>query len=208
MPMRIAVFIDYQNCYGAARDAFHRPGAHARYGHFHPRDMAELLAAKGGPDYDLTFVGVYCGIADRRRDPRTSAARARQVAAWRRHGGVTAVTRPLRYPRGWPREKAQEKGIDVKIAIDALMLAVQRKYDIAVIASCDSDLAPLAEALFELQRLTGAPGVEAIAWNGRGGRIGLRGKQMAYREVDERDYLAMQDITDYDSAAGQAPAAV
>jgi hypothetical protein len=118
------------------------------------------------------------------------------------------VTRPLRYPRGWPRERAQEKGIDVKLAIDAIMLAVRRRYDIAVIASCDSDLEPVAEALLELHRLDGAPRVEAIAWSGRRNRTGMRGRRVGYRLIDERDYLAMQDLTDYDSAAGQAPAAV
>jgi uncharacterized LabA/DUF88 family protein len=204
MPMRprIAVFIDYQNCYGAARDAFHRPGAHARFGHFVPRRMAETLAAKGGPNHELTFVGVYCGVANPERDARTAAARQRQFAAWQRQGGVTIVTRPLRYPRGWPRERAQEKGIDVKLAIDAVMLAVRRRYDVGIIASCDSDLEPAAEALLELQRLDGGPRIEAIAWSGRRNRIGGRGQRIGYRVIDEPDHLAMQDVAGYDSARG------
>jgi uncharacterized LabA/DUF88 family protein len=210
MPMRprIAVFIDYQNCYGAARDAFHRPGAAARYGHFVPRLMAETLASKGGASHDLSFVGVYCGVANPERDSRTAAARQRQLAAWQRRGGVTAVTRQLRYPRGWPRERALEKGIDVKLAIDAIMLAVRREYDIGIIASCDSDLEPVAEALLELQKLEGVPQVETVAWRGRRNRIGLPGQRLAYRLIDERDYLLMQDLADYDSPAKEAPAAV
>src|SRR5262249_2416106 len=37
---RIAVFTDSQNCYGAARRAFHRPGASGRCGQFMPHRMA------------------------------------------------------------------------------------------------------------------------------------------------------------------------
>lgn len=210
MPMRprIAVFIDYQNCYGAARDAFHRPGAAARYGHFVPQEMASVLAAKGRAGYDLAYVGVYCGLPDRRRDTRSAAARARQLAHWQRRGGVTAVTRTLQYPRGWPQVRAREKGIDVKLAIDAVMMAIQGQYDVAILASCDTDLQPVAEALLDLRSLNGAPEVEAIRWRGRRNRLGLRDRRLTYQVLDETDYLAMQDTTDYDSKAEHAPTAV
>ena len=32
--------------------------------------------------------------------------------------GITAIRRPLRYPRGWPTIPAQEKGVDVALAVD------------------------------------------------------------------------------------------
>jgi len=159
--------------------------------------LAAVLAAKGWPAHQLVYVGVYCGIADPRRDGRTASARQKQVAAWRQSSGLTVVTRPLRYPHGWPNERAQEKGIDVKLAIDAVMLAVQKAYDVAIIASCDSDLAPVAEALLELQRLRGGPGVRVVAWKGLKNRIGITGRPLTYQLIDERDYHAMQDLSDY-----------
>lgn len=74
--------------------------------------------------------------------------------------------------------KAEEKGIDVKLSIDAVMMAVAGKYDIAIVASADSDLVPVAEALLELKAKAHGPAVEGIAWRGAGyqKKLGLGGK--------------------------------
>jgi uncharacterized LabA/DUF88 family protein len=197
-PTRVAVFIDYQNCYGAARKAFHPGRAPLRCGNFAPERMAHVLARKRWSSYRLTYVGVYSGVADSHRDPLTAAARSRQIAAWQRSGEVTVVTRQLRYPFRWPAEPAVEKGIDVKLAIDAVMLAVEGRYDAAIVASCDTDLVPLAEALLELQRLNGLPEVGAIAWKRRHSQmISVAGQRLTYHWVDQQDYRSMQDLTNY-----------
>jgi hypothetical protein len=61
---------------------------------------------------ELTEVRVYRGQPDSTRDPKGYGANLRQCAAWER-AGATVITRPLRYPAGWPSERAVEKGIDV-----------------------------------------------------------------------------------------------
>jgi len=43
--------------------------------------------------------------------------------------------RPLRYPQGWPRVKAQEKGVDVELAVDYVSMAARGEYDTAVLFS-------------------------------------------------------------------------
>jgi uncharacterized LabA/DUF88 family protein len=193
---RVAVFIDYQNSYGAAREAFHVAGDPVRYGQFSPRRLANLLAAKGNVPFELKYIGIYTGLPDGSKDPRSYSARRKQMAAWQRED-VTIVTRSLRYPSDWPTEKAEEKGIDVKLAIDAVMMAFQDKYDVGIIASCDTDLAPAVEAILELKAVRGSPEVEVIAWKDRQNKIGVAGRTLTYRWVGSNDYNAFRDLTDY-----------
>src|SRR6266849_7591237 len=116
-PRRVAVFIDYQNCYKAARESFFDDANDVSWrGQFFPHMLANLLASKGEGGYSLPFIGIYAGIAANSREPKTFAARRKQVAVWEKTG-VTVFTRPLQYPRTWPNGKPHEKGVDVKLAI-------------------------------------------------------------------------------------------
>ncbi len=80
--------------------------------------------------------------------PKATAPRPRQRAAHEAAGyGIVAYhLRPLRYPQGWPRVKAQEKGVDVELAVDYVSMAARGDYDTAVLFSTDSDLRPALEA--------------------------------------------------------------
>jgi hypothetical protein len=158
--------------------------------------LAHVLAEKGGSAYSLSYVGVYAGLPASSKDSFTYAARRRQIASWR-NTGVSVVSRPLRYPRDWPQSKPEEKGIDVKLAIDAVMMGVAREYDVAVIGSCDTDLAPAVEALLELKQRRGQPSPEVIAWEGRPGRIGISGVQLVQRRIERVDFEKVRDNTDY-----------
>jgi hypothetical protein len=95
--------------------------------------------------------------------------------------------------RGLP---PREKGVDVKLAIDLVMKAIEDVYDVAIIASCDSDLNPAIDALLELKALHGKPDVEVIAWEGRRHNLG-RPPEVPFRWVGKLDYRAIQDPTDY-----------
>lgn len=161
--------------------------------------LASLLASKGPGPFSLVHVGVYCGIADPRRDPKTHGARQRQIEAWK-STGVAVFARPLRYPPIWAAkagEKPREKGVDVKLAIDTVIMVVEKNYDTAVIVSCDTDLDPVVEALLELQRTIGRPNsVEAVAWKDRSNRL-TQVPGLSYRWLGEHDYSAVSDPTDY-----------
>ena len=196
---RVAVFFDYQNVWGAARDAFFDKGDPVQNGQFRPRVLAEFLARKAPGRQDLAFVGIYCGLPDSSRDRKTFAARRRQIAAWEK-AAVTVRARPLRYPHDWPRTDAEEKGVDVALALDAVMGAVRQIYDVAIIASVDSDLAPVVEAILELQKQNGTPAVEVIAFKGLSKRIGVSGQQLTERWVSGLDWKATADMTDYNLA--------
>lgn len=199
-PRRVAVFIDYQNCYGAARETFFAPLDPPHLGGVDPMKLAHVMAAQGHGEYQLIYVGVYCGIAERRKDLATFQARTKQITAWRA-AAVNVFARPLRYPFGWTLGgpiKAEEKGVDVKLAIDAVMMAVGGQYDVAILASADSDLVPVAEALLEVKATKGTPAVECIAWKGSGyqQKLGLGGKAtITYCWIT--DYASIEDSTDY-----------
>lgn len=62
---RVAVFIDYQNSYHCAREAFGDTLAHPTFGHVHPTKLAHLLVDLGKTVDDkrvLHSTSVYRGL--------------------------------------------------------------------------------------------------------------------------------------------------
>ena len=62
-------------------------------------------------------------------------------------GWATVITRALRYPPGWPAAPAQEKGVDVALAVDFVKLGIEGEYDMGVMMSTDNDLLPALEVV-------------------------------------------------------------
>jgi len=238
-PRRVAVFIDYQNCYGWARRAFCSDADPPSAGHMDPMKLAQLLASKAAGKAYLVYVGVYCGLPDASKDPRTNAARKKQMTRWEALG-AKVIARPLRYPPGWrvgAADRPIEKGIDVKLSIDAVMMALRGQYDVAVIASCDTDLSPTVEAIVQLsqepvleERLLASSTTESgetvenvvvervtekarqvevavIAWVGHGSRLSVAGVKLKECWVGDKDFRAIRDETVYDVEASPPPAA-
>jgi len=137
----LIVFIDYQNMYKGAREAFgweHEPGY---IGNFRPLALGRALAsALGG---NLVQVRAYTGVPHPEKDALGHAIMQRRLAAWKADGPtlVEILDRTLRYP---PRE-GREKGVDVQLAVDFVRLAIEGAYKRAILASCDTDLVPAVE---------------------------------------------------------------
>lgn len=94
---------------------------------------------------------VYRGPPDARLQPQANAANQAQtawLAAYLRPDDLIVSRRPLRYPRGWPKASGspQEKGVDVALAVDLLRLTYQGAYDVCIVCSHDTDLAPALDA--------------------------------------------------------------
>ena len=72
------------------------------------------------------------------------------------------IERELRYLQGRP----QEKGIDVDLAVNPVILAIQGDYDIGAVMSPDNDLLPALETVLD----DGPSGcrVEVAAWGTKG----------------------------------------
>ena len=129
---RVAVFIDGSNLFGALRTFVD----HVRY------EPAKLCALLTGPDrqlvewryYDAPLVETnpaYDGqqrfYAVIRRDPRSHLCLGR-----------TAYNEGNGY---------QQKGVDVRLALDLVEMAAQDRYDVAVLCSADEDFVPAVEAV-------------------------------------------------------------
>ena len=200
MPDRLVLFIDYQNAYREARAAFRGLIDHPQRGQFDPFRLGELIAERNArAPRELAQVRVYRGRPDRNRDPRTHGANVRQSVAQEvsERNKVMVITRPLRYPADWPSHAAEEKGIDVALAVDFVMMAVRREFDIGVIMSTDTDLKPALEAVVSLR---GNPRCEVAAWNGPTShwrRITVRSARLWCHRLNEQDYAAVADLTDY-----------
>ena len=198
-PLRLALFIDAQNAYRRARACFYPNPQSGKDGHFHPVALGRLIAGRDGPrgaTCTLTSVRVYCGRPDPIKDPRTYVAHRRQTGRWAADG-ATVTTRALRYPRNWPQEAAQEKGIDVALAIDFVTLAVSGAYDVGVIMSTDSDLQPALE--FVRGHAPGRLHVAVAAWGtqGQNQRLRLPVAPLWCHWLSQQDYNAVADQTNY-----------
>jgi uncharacterized LabA/DUF88 family protein len=199
-PERVTVFIDWQNAYKGARDAFHDRWAPGRVGMVDPLQLARrLIEVSRERSRVLVGVRVYRGRPDPTRDPRGYAANQRQQAAWER-SGVTVVQRPLRYPEAWPAEKAQEKGVDVALAVDFVMLAVTGAYDVGILMSTDTDPKPALEAVAALGG-NRRPHCETAAWTSSRAvpRLRIAGGRLWCHYLGVDDYRRMVDPTDYTS---------
>lgn len=198
MTKRVAVFVDYQNVYRAARDAFHDHTTDPFwFGQVHPTALGALITRLGGdPDRQLHQVRMYRGLPSSEKQPKGYGAARRQTAAWEEQELVEVTSRPLRYPRDFPTSKPEEKGIDVQIALDFVMMAVRGEYDVGVLMSGDTDLLP---ALEEVMGLDG-PMAEVAAFRpniGSGRRLSLRNTPLNCHWINEAAYTTIRDDTDY-----------
>lgn len=217
-PQRVVVFLDWQNVYNHAREAFHSWGDPHTCGQVNPLDLALTLAdmAPEGIDRELTAVRVYRGMPDQKHDPKGYAAARRQVAQWTKDPRVIVVTRTLRYPANYEHGKTstalvKEKGVDVALALDFAAMASDEAYDVGILMSCDHDLLPAVERVIQRRKTRGSgPIVEVAAWQGpdqRSPRMRLKGERLYCLWVEQHTYWGLQDERNYaqPSPADHAP---
>ena len=195
-PLKLVLFIDGQNTYRGARDSFFPGGGPAIYGQFNPLRLGELIAERGGPagaECSLAEARIYTGRPDPRLDPKTYEAHMKQCGVWEADG-VNVVWRPLRYPPRRTGLPPQEKGIDVALCIDFVAMAIDGLYDVGVIMSTDTDLAPALE--FVRNRYAGVRHIAVAAWDGRR-RLSSPGGNIWCHWLTSTDYDAAADATDY-----------
>jgi uncharacterized LabA/DUF88 family protein len=143
---RVIAFVDGQNLFHAVRESF---GYH--YPNYDVKLLADSVCRMQG--WRLEQARFYTGIPDPTDDPFWSTFWSGKLAVMGRQD-VHVFSRPLRYrnktvrlPDGATHTflAGEEKGIDVRIALDVIALAHRRRYDVAVIFSQDQDLSEVAE---------------------------------------------------------------
>lgn len=150
---RAVVFVDGQNLFHAAREAF---------GYTYPNYDVLALARQVcvARAWTLVQARFYTGIPDFTDNPfwhRFWEAKLRAVS-WQ---GVHIYSRALRYrnktvklPDGSTHTflAGEEKGIDIRLALDVIRMAHRSQYDVAVMLSQDQDLSEVAEEIRAIAR--------------------------------------------------------
>lgn len=174
MPKRMAVVVDYQNVHLTGTELFlpERPVEEGLVDPF--RFACQLAKARndGSPPehaVEVARVEVFRGLPSDQDDARAYARNLAQRSEWMKgHHGVVEVTlRPLKYDyeyrdgaRSIIRGSRREKGVDVLCALALVRLARSGLFDVVVLASRDTDLAP---ALDEAAK-QGSAKIEAAKW--------------------------------------------
>lgn len=197
MVSRVALFVDYQNVYKCAREAFEMTGAPSSGGQIQPHALGELIvlgasSPSAKESRSLSAVRVYWGRPSQNQNAKGYAASRRQAAAMQKDG-VVVVARTL---RSRPDGSLQEKGIDVSLAIDFVAGAVDRTFDVGIIFSTDTDLVPALE--FVLARPSLGITVEVAAWNDHPNKpLSVFGQHIWCHRLSRDDYLNVRDTTNY-----------
>lgn len=145
------VFFDGQNLFHTARQAFGYT-----YPNYDVLKLAQAVCSAHG--WQLKQTRFYTGIPAKEDNEAWHHFWSTKLLALSRQK-VYTFSRPLRYrnkvvklPDGSQHSfpYAEEKGIDVRIALDVLKLAIEGKYDVGLIFSQDQDL---SEAAKEIRRI-------------------------------------------------------
>lgn len=150
---RAVAFVDGQNLFHSVKRAF---------GYTYPNYDVQALATRIAADHHWTLseVRFYTGVPDGADNPAWNAFWVAKLAQMGRLG-IRVYSRPLRYrnravrlPDGATHAflDGEEKGIDVRIAIDIIRLAHRRVFDVAMIFSQDQDLSEVAEEIRQIAR--------------------------------------------------------
>jgi len=194
---KLVLFLDDKNFYNGARRAFFSDTDAHFYGQFSPIALGNLICSQPAKTRrQLQQVRIYTGLPDSTKEPKTYAAHMKQCQSWEKDG-AKVITRILRYPPDWPNSKAQQKGVDVALAVDFVALAIDNIYDVGVIASTDSDLRPALE--YVIQKCRNKCHVEVTAWfsSQTKNRLSIPGINIWCHRLNKADYDAVADLTDY-----------
>jgi len=197
--LRAVAFIDGQNLFHAAREAFG-----CTYPNYDVKKLAQVVAHQQG--WQLAGTRFYTGIPNEADNISWNHFWQAKLPPMGRQG-VQVYSRPLRYrnqrvvlPDGTEHTYlyGEEKGIDVRIALDVIRLAHRHEYDVAVIFSQDQDLSEVADEIRLIAReqrrfikIASAFPVSPTSRNRRGIN------HTDWIKIDRATYDACLDLRDY-----------
>jgi len=145
---RTIAFLDGQNLYHSIRESFGYT-----YPNYDVLALSRTICQK--KNWELIQARFYTGVPDKSDDPFWSEFWSHKLAMLGRQG-VHTSSRSLRYrnrivklPDGTEHTflAGEEKGIDVRIALDIIRMAHHEEYDVALIFSQDQDLSEVAKEI-------------------------------------------------------------
>jgi uncharacterized LabA/DUF88 family protein len=189
---RTVVFIDGQNLFRSAKEAF---------GYFYPNYDVTLLSEKvcAGQGWQINEIRFYTGVPDLRDDGLWHIFWNKKLVSMGQKG-VTIFSRALRYrnqtvklPDGsnYTFLVGQEKGIDVRIALDIIRLAHEQVFDVCLVFSQDQDLSEVAD---EVRRIS----VEQNRWIKIASAFPISPTSRNRRGINKTDWVQIDRLT-YDA---------
>jgi len=148
---RAIAFVDGQNLFRCAKTAFG-----CTYPNYDVQALAEAVCAKQG--WQLIETRFYTGVPDSADDARWNHFWTAKLAQMGRQK-IHTYARSLRYrnqsfrlPDGSEHAVliGQEKGVDVRLALDIVGMAYQQSADVLLVFSQDQDLSEVADEIRQI----------------------------------------------------------
>ena len=199
--MRTIVFIDGQNLYHLAKKAWAPPplpdGSRVPHMYSWPSydvlKLARALVARRS-DCTLAETRFYTGVPD----PQFGSMQRRWFTFWTNKIKSLESAGVFVY-QGAVNRWGQEKGVDVSLAIDLVKATYERRYDVAIIVSQDSDFGPAVHLSKEIaanqERLLSFESTFPMPEKGRRLMRGIPGTE--WTPIDKSTYDSCYDSSDY-----------
>jgi uncharacterized LabA/DUF88 family protein len=189
---RAVVFVDGQNLFHAVRDTFGYP-----YPNYDIDALARSITrAQRWQPVQTRF---YTGLPDPEQDAQWHHFWSRKLGVMGRQG-VHVFARALSYREKSVRSAdgsvhtviaAEEKGVDVRMALDIVRMAHHREYDVALILSQDQDLSEVAVEIRSIAR-------EQRRWIKIASAFPVSPSSINRRGIDKTDWIRI-DRSTYDA---------
>jgi uncharacterized LabA/DUF88 family protein len=150
---RTVAFFDGQNLFHHAREAFGYD-----YPSYSPLSLASQICKAEG--FNLLAIHFYTGIPSQTDDPFWNSFWAAKLLAMSR-AGIKTFSRSLRYRKKRVKIRegielstlvGEEKGIDVRIALDVIRMVRKNDLDVVLLFSQDQDFSEVADEEDNRQR--------------------------------------------------------
>ena len=193
--MRTIVFFDGQNLFRTAKAVWgfssSDPSSPYSWPSYDVKRLARRLVSLI-PGRTLEEIRFYTGVHDRDVKPT-------QYWFWTNKLD-RLMTEGIYVYRGRVSRSAQEKGVDVSLAIDLIQATHEQRYEVAIIVSKDSDFGPAVKLAKTIARAQGRQLVFESAFpvgenTPKNRRRGVPGTQWVY--IDQAAYDACRDWNDY-----------
>jgi len=189
---RTVAFFDGQNLYHHAKAAF--GCTHPDYS---PLALAHCVCNQKG--FNLHEIRFYTGIPEEADNLHWNRFWSAKLLAMSRTG-ITTYSRPLRYHEKTIKSSdgieiakriGEEKGIDIRIALDIIRMARQNVLDVVLLFSQDQDFSEVADEVRALSR-------EQNRWIKIASAFPVGACASNYRGIDKTDWINI-DRTMYDA---------
>jgi uncharacterized LabA/DUF88 family protein len=206
--LQVAIVIDYQNIHLTAHGCWAPDGLPVHESLIHPLRFAEqVMQVRSHRQRDdrqkhavLADVYVFRGLPSNRHQPAFYRVNQAQKSEWERDPRVHVTYRPLRYSDKWPDQPAQEKGIDVPVALNLVRIAERATHDVVILAAHDTDLEPA----LDMAALAARTKVETAGWEGCR-RLRVPGRSLWHTALSGTEFLESRDRKDYAAYFNAAP---